>query len=119
MNAETLTRKQIEALQTEACSAADNAMVDICERALDGCPIALEAVCKAIDDVAAMDDATLARATNNYWLAYARENGEWDIVQGFVANSDAAANAWAEANTYNDNWYVLDSNRRNINGGAQ
>jgi len=56
MNAETLTRKQIEALQTEAGSAADNAMVDICERALDGCPIALEAVRKAIDDAAAMDD---------------------------------------------------------------
>lgn len=60
MNAETLTRKQIEAMQAEAGSAGDYAMVDICERALDGCPIALEAVAKAIDDVAAMIDGGAA-----------------------------------------------------------
>ena len=119
MNAETLTRKQIEAVQIEAGSAADHAMVDICERALDGCPIALAAVAKAIDDAAAMDDQTLARATNTYWLAYAREDGEWDIVRGFEATSDAEANAYAERECDNDDWYVLDSNRRNINGGAQ
>ena len=53
-NPERLTRKQIAAMQTEAGTAGDHAMVDICERALDGCPIALAAVAKAIDDAAAM-----------------------------------------------------------------
>ena len=53
---ETLTRKQIAAIQTEAGRAGDHVMVDICERALDGCPIALAAVAKAIDDAAAMID---------------------------------------------------------------
>ena len=117
MNHDNLTRKQIEAMQTEAGTAGDYDMVDICERALDGCPIALAAVAKAINDIAAMDDETLARATTTYWLAYAREDGEWDIVRGFEARSDAEANAYAEAN-HDGEWYVLDSTRRNINGGA-
>lgn len=58
MNAETLTRRQIADLQTEASAAGDYQMADICERALDGCPIALAAVAQAIDDAAAMADAT-------------------------------------------------------------
>jgi hypothetical protein len=121
MNAETLTRKQIEALQTEAGSAADNAMVDICERALDGCPIALEAVRKAIDDAAAMDDETLPRMTDPYFIARVREDGSWDVIREIAAKDDDEANAIAERECEGDDWYVL--TRRggkliNINGGV-
>jgi hypothetical protein len=48
MDPMTLTRRVIETLQTEADTAGDQAMVDICERALDGDPIALQAVADAI-----------------------------------------------------------------------
>jgi len=49
-----VTRKQIAALQSEADAANDDAMVDICESAIDGDPIALRAVADAISQAAAM-----------------------------------------------------------------
>lgn len=60
-----------------------------------------------------------------YSIAYATTSGEWDIVESFAAISDADANAYAEQNysnrlsPSNDEWYVLDSTGRNINGGDQ
>ena len=48
MDYENLTRKQIAALQAEAESHGDEPMAGICERALDGDPIALQAVADAI-----------------------------------------------------------------------
>ena len=52
-----------------------------------------------------------------YRVAYAMGNGEWDVVDRFMAVDDDAANAYAEAYFHGDEWYVLDSTGRNINGG--
>jgi hypothetical protein len=54
MNPENLTRKHITAMQAEAGAAGDHAMVDICERAFDGDPLALRAVADAIENATAM-----------------------------------------------------------------
>ena len=51
-----------------------------------------------------------------YRIAYAATNGEWDVVDTFRAADDAAANAYAEENSVGE-WYVLDDQGRNINGG--
>jgi hypothetical protein len=48
MDYENLTRKQIAELQIEAGSHGDERMAEICEQALDGDPIALQAVADAI-----------------------------------------------------------------------
>lgn len=57
MDAMNLTRRQIEDMQAEASAAGDYQMADLCEWALDGCPIALQAVADAIAAAAAMIDA--------------------------------------------------------------
>lgn len=53
MHYENVTRKQITALQTEAGLHGDERMADICEWALDGDPIALQAVTDAISSAKA------------------------------------------------------------------
>jgi hypothetical protein len=57
-------------------------------------------------------------ADREYRIAYAMTNGEWDVVDAFLAADDDAANAYSEATYSGDEWYVLDANGRNINGGA-
>ena len=52
-----------------------------------------------------------------YRIAYPMTNGEWDVVDTFYASNDADANAYAETHYDGDEWYVLDANNRNINGG--
>jgi hypothetical protein len=60
-----------------------------------------------------------------YRIAFVRADGEFDVVDRFMAVDDAGANAYAE--TYysnrlspsNDEWFVLDRDGRNINGGEQ
>lgn len=54
-----------------------------------------------------------------YRIAYAMGSGEWDVVDRFFALDDAAANAYAERHYDGDEWYVLDANNRNINGGTE
>jgi hypothetical protein len=54
-----------------------------------------------------------------YRVAYAMTNGEWDVVDRFMALDDDAANAYAETYFPNSEWYVLDRDGRNINGGDQ
>lgn len=55
-----------------------------------------------------------------YYFAFVRESGAWDIVKSFEADDDKAAMHVA-ADTAKDNfmgrtdWYVLDSNKENIN----
>jgi hypothetical protein len=53
-----------------------------------------------------------------YSIAYAAGGGEWDVVDTFTATDDDAANTYAEATYSGDEWYVLDANGRNINGGS-
>lgn len=54
-----------------------------------------------------------------YSVAYAMSNGEWDVVDRFMAINDDVANAYAEQRYDGDEWYVLDATGRNINGGPQ
>jgi hypothetical protein len=54
-----------------------------------------------------------------YRIAYAIGNGEWDVVDRFLALDDAGANAYAEQYYDGYEWYVLDNTGRNINGGPQ
>jgi hypothetical protein len=52
-----------------------------------------------------------------YRIAYAISNGEFDVVDSFMAADDAGANAYAATYYDGDEWYVLDDTGRNINGG--
>jgi len=42
-------------------------------------------------------------------------DGSWDIIETFGAVDDADANAYAEINYPDYDWYVLDSHGENIN----
>jgi hypothetical protein len=51
-----------------------------------------------------------------YYIAYPmNSDGSWDIVERFKAAGDEAANAYADENYPNDDWYVLNAGCRNIN----
>lgn len=55
-----------------------------------------------------------------YYLAFVRESGAWDIVKSFEADDDKAAMHVAADTAKDDfmgrtDWYVLDSNKENIN----
>jgi len=52
-----------------------------------------------------------------YFIAFAKESGEWDITARFGAESDDAANTFAEKYCKSDDWYVLNERLENINGG--
>ena len=54
------TRDQIEAMRTEAGTAGDYAMVETCDRAIDGDAAAMATIRRAMSDAAAMDDETPA-----------------------------------------------------------
>jgi hypothetical protein len=44
-----------------------------------------------------------------YKIAYAKENGDWDITETFDAENDCQAMDYAEKMLPDDeNWYVLD-----------
>lgn len=61
---------------------------------------------------------TLLTEGREYRVAYAMTNGEWDVIDRFMALDDAGANAYAATWYVNSEWYVLDASGRNINGGA-
>jgi transglutaminase-like putative cysteine protease len=61
---------------------------------------------------------TLLTDGREYRVAYAMTNGEWDVVDRFMALDDDAANAYAKTWCGDGEWYVLDASGRNINGGA-
>lgn len=54
-----------------------------------------------------------------YRIALVMADGEWEVIDTFEAADDDAANAYAEENHADREWYVLDANGRNINGGDQ
>ena len=91
------------------------------------CPACVECDTPAIDAA----DATMgpcqsgccaccgeSATASDYSVAFVRYDGSWDIVETFRAAGDAAANAYAEENYGEQEWYVLDANGRNINGGV-
>ena len=54
-----------------------------------------------------------------YRVAFMREDGEFDIVDCFMAVDDSGANAYAETYFGGEEWYVLDADGRNINAGRE
>jgi hypothetical protein len=52
-----------------------------------------------------------------YRIAYPLTDGEWDVVDTFLASDDTAANRYAETHYIGYEWFVLDDQGRNINGG--
>jgi len=52
-----------------------------------------------------------------YRIALADTNGEWEVLEWFSAEDDAAANSYADENYPDHEWYVLDYDGNNINGG--
>jgi hypothetical protein len=53
-----------------------------------------------------------------YRIAFVRADGEFDVVDRFMAIDDDGANAYAEKYYGGQEWFVLDRDGRNINGGA-
>jgi hypothetical protein len=68
------------------------------------------------DNPSISDFARLVTTGKEYAIAFVRTDGEFDVVERFVAADDDAANEYAEANHAGE-WYVLDASGRNINGG--
>lgn len=53
-----------------------------------------------------------------YRVAFVLEgDGSFEVVERFMALDDAGASAYAEQHYGDREWYVLDANGRNINGG--
>jgi hypothetical protein len=52
-----------------------------------------------------------------YCIAFVQADGEFDVVDRFMAVDDTGANAYAKQHYAGQDWYVLDSTGRNINGG--
>lgn len=46
-------------------------------------------------------------------------DGSFEVIEQFTAASDAEATAYAEHNYSEDEWFVLDAQGKNINGGDQ
>jgi len=61
----------------------------------------------------------LLTSGQEYRVAFVRADGEFDVVERFMALDDDGANAYAEQYYDGQEWYVLDSTGRNINGGVQ
>lgn len=61
----------------------------------------------------------LVEERNLYHVAFVTVTGGFDIVESFHASSDDRANEYAERRFGHDDWYVLNSDKKNINGGLQ
>jgi hypothetical protein len=65
-----------------------------------------------------MDNARLVPVDGReYRIAFVLADGEFDVVDRFMAVDDAGANAYAEQYYAGQEWFVLDATGRNINGG--
>jgi hypothetical protein len=55
-----------------------------------------------------------------YQVAFVREqDGEFEVVETFDEANDDAANRYCEDNYGEQEWYLLDSEGRNVNGGVR
>jgi len=62
------------------------------------------------------DIALLITDGREYRIAFVKADGEFDVVERFLALDDDAANAHAEEQYAGQDWYVLDRDNNNING---
>ncbi len=70
-------------------------------------------------DIQRFCEDVLGIRQREYQIAFVREDGSFEVVQNLLAGSDAEANDYAEHAYAGQEWYVLDENGNNINGGAQ
>lgn len=70
-------------------------------------------------DIQRFCEDVLGIALHEYQIAFVKADGAFDVVQTLLASSDAEANDYAEHAYAGREWYVLDANGRNINGGPQ
>jgi hypothetical protein len=62
----------------------------------------------------------LVSKRNLYHVAFVNGGtGDFDIVESFHAADDDEANEYAERRFGHDDWYVLDGDKKNINGDNQ
>lgn len=70
-------------------------------------------------DIQRFCEEVLGIGQREYQIAFVRADGSFEVVQNLLAGNDAEANDYAEHAYAGREWYVLDANGRNINGGAQ
>ena len=54
-----------------------------------------------------------------YRVAFTKEDGGFDVVETFLADSDDTANEHAEQHYEGQEWFVLDAAGNNINGECE
>ena len=82
---------------------------DYLESTVADCPMDIQRYCWQI----------LGIRDGTYQIAFVIEGtGEFDVVERFQAGDDSDANEYAEREYGDRDWYVLDSQGRNINGGT-
>lgn len=58
---------------------------------------------------------------SEYQIAFTKTDGEWDVVETFTAANEDAANEYVSEKYADDlcgeDWFILDANGKNINGG--
>jgi hypothetical protein len=66
-----------------------------------------------------LDIQRFCKQSKTYQIAFVKEDGSWDIVEQFLADDDEDANDYADEAYAGREWFVLDENGNNINGGDQ
>jgi hypothetical protein len=54
-----------------------------------------------------------------YRVAFVRADGEFDVVYRFLAMNEDDANAHAEERFGDAEWFLLDRDNQNVNGGVR
>lgn len=66
-----------------------------------------------------MNPNDFASEDQAYRIAFVMADGGWDIVEEFDAVDDEAASEYAAEHYGEDEWFVLNADGQNINGGPQ
>lgn len=66
-----------------------------------------------------MNPNDFASEDQAYRIAFVKADGRWDIVEEYEAIDDEAANDYAAKNFGDREWFVLNADGVNINGGPQ
>ena len=64
-------------------------------------------------------EGVLGIGQREYQIAFVKEDGSFDVVQTLLAGNDEEANDYASHTYASREWFVLDENGNNINGGDQ
>jgi len=86
---------------------------------VDGIDLEHDAAEWTEENATAAIEAAMVEHDREYRIALVMADGEWEVIDTFQAADDDAANAYAEEHHGDSDWYVLDANGRNINGGDQ